>query len=269
MIGNGVLAQAHDANIVFCQLAPYSVSRAQVAVPSLDASGMQQHNLRRTYRRTSFLVTRLLANMGVSGKTPLLSRFSAPVGEAARESVLANGDFRLDTDNAVADHWQFSSNSKQAACVLEGVAPGAAQRCLRITLPRSDEDESGSVMLAQHGVPVQKGQWYRISLKAKAEGPKGPRVTLTLTNTADWRSFFKYQRFAPDKQWKPFTFLVQSNDTADTKPRFQIWHGEAGTVWLSDLRMVPCDPPTQGRWLTGLYLDAPVEMDDPYRFFRW
>ncbi len=23
------------------------------------------------------------------------------------------------------------------------------------------------------------------------------------------------------------------------------------------------------RWLTGLYLDEPVEWDDPYRFFRW
>ena len=25
----------------------------------------------------------------------------------------------------------------------------------------------------------------------------------------------------------------------------------------------------ESRWLEGLYLDAPVEMDDPYRFFRW
>jgi hypothetical protein len=23
------------------------------------------------------------------------------------------------------------------------------------------------------------------------------------------------------------------------------------------------------RWLDGLYLDAPEEWDDPYRFFRW
>ena len=23
------------------------------------------------------------------------------------------------------------------------------------------------------------------------------------------------------------------------------------------------------RWLDGLYLDPPEEMDDPYRFFRW
>jgi hypothetical protein len=23
------------------------------------------------------------------------------------------------------------------------------------------------------------------------------------------------------------------------------------------------------RWLEGLYLDVPEEVDDPYRFFRW
>jgi len=23
------------------------------------------------------------------------------------------------------------------------------------------------------------------------------------------------------------------------------------------------------RWLDGLYLDQPEELDDPYRFFRW
>jgi hypothetical protein len=26
---------------------------------------------------------------------------------------------------------------------------------------------------------------------------------------------------------------------------------------------------SEERWLEGLYLDAPEEWDDPYRFFRW
>jgi hypothetical protein len=26
---------------------------------------------------------------------------------------------------------------------------------------------------------------------------------------------------------------------------------------------------SEKRWLDGLYLDAPEEWDDPYRFFRW
>jgi beta-galactosidase len=41
----------------------------------------QQRNLKRTYRRTSCLVSRLLANMGASGRTRLLEHVSQPVKE--------------------------------------------------------------------------------------------------------------------------------------------------------------------------------------------
>ncbi|NQT86278.1 hypothetical protein HQ560_05900, partial [bacterium] len=54
-----------------------------------------------------------------------------------------------------------------------------------------------------------------------------------------------------------------------SKTRFQIWYGSAGTLWLSDIRMAPCAPPSEGRWSRGLYLDTAQEWDDPYRFFRW
>ncbi|MEO0069571.1 MAG: carbohydrate binding domain-containing protein, partial [candidate division WOR-3 bacterium] len=100
----------------------------------------EQHNLRKTYRRTSFLLTRLLANMGVRGETPLLSRFSTPVRSSSRESVVKNGDFRLDSDNnGMPDYWEFSTDNKQATCILEEMAPGAPQRCLRITCPEFGE----------------------------------------------------------------------------------------------------------------------------------
>jgi hypothetical protein len=42
--------------------------------------GQDQFNLRRTFGRTSFAVSRLLANLGVSGTTPLLERFGDPAG---------------------------------------------------------------------------------------------------------------------------------------------------------------------------------------------
>jgi len=230
----------------------------------------EQQNLRKTFRRSSFLVTRLLANMGVRGQTPLLSRFSTPTSGAPKKPVVKNGDFLLDADSdGMPDHWQFSTNLKQVTCVLEAGGPDAAQRCLRITCPEFDESERGSVMLAQHDVPVKEGQWYLISLKAKSEGLEGTRMTLALQDTATWRSLLDYQRFAPRKTWKEFVFLVQARATAKSKTRFQIWHGKTGTVWLSDVRMAPCDPPSQGRWTSGLYTDKPQEWDDPYRFFRW
>jgi len=69
VVGDGVLAVAEDANVVFCQLAPWQFDYEK------------QYNLKRTFRRTSFLLTRLLGNMGASGiSNPLLSRFSTPRG---------------------------------------------------------------------------------------------------------------------------------------------------------------------------------------------
>jgi hypothetical protein len=68
LIGNGVLARAEGADAVFCQLVPWQFEPKK------------QQNLKRTYRRASFTLSRLLANMGVSGPTPILSRFHKPVG---------------------------------------------------------------------------------------------------------------------------------------------------------------------------------------------
>jgi beta-galactosidase len=67
-IGNGVLARADGANAVFCQLVPWQFDH-------------NKQNTKRTYRRGSFLVSRLLANMGVGGTTPLLQRFRKPAAK--------------------------------------------------------------------------------------------------------------------------------------------------------------------------------------------
>jgi hypothetical protein len=65
--GDGVLAVAEGADVVFCQMAPWQFG------------GSKLLNLRKTFRRTSFLMTRVLANMGVAGPTPIVARFHAPV----------------------------------------------------------------------------------------------------------------------------------------------------------------------------------------------
>ncbi len=72
MIGNGILAKADNANVVFCQLVPWQFDHNK------------QMNLKRTFRRASYLVTRLAANMGAAGSTPILARFRSPVEKAER-----------------------------------------------------------------------------------------------------------------------------------------------------------------------------------------
>jgi hypothetical protein len=49
--------------------------------------GPEPFNLRRTFVRTSFAMSRLLGNLGVSASTPLLERFSEPVDHSGGPSV--------------------------------------------------------------------------------------------------------------------------------------------------------------------------------------
>jgi hypothetical protein len=83
IIGDGILAQVANANVVFCQLVPWQ----------FDAG--KSSNLKRTYRRASFVVSRLLANLGATNPTPLLERFHQPVGLAKPDQRWLSG-FYLD-----------------------------------------------------------------------------------------------------------------------------------------------------------------------------
>jgi len=102
VIGDGVLAKAQNANVVFCQLPPYTISRAEGS----RLSDHEPQNLRRTYRRASFQLARLLANMGVAASTPLLARFSSPVTAASAEQRWLEA-FYLDRPEDWDDPYRF------------------------------------------------------------------------------------------------------------------------------------------------------------------
>ncbi len=80
VIGDGVLATADKGNVVFCQLVPWQCDYNK-----------EKTNVKRTFRRSSFLVTRLLGNMGVEIATPVLARFSSPVNPANAEKRWSDG----------------------------------------------------------------------------------------------------------------------------------------------------------------------------------
>lgn len=229
----------------------------------------EQQNLRKTFRRTAFLLSRLLANCGVRASTPLLERFGKPVQAALGPSLVKNGSFEIDEDqDSVPDGWLFSSENKLARCVLQEVALPGVSRCVQISVPESGE-RRGSAMLAQLNVPIHEGQWYRVSFWAKGENISSRQVTFAVQETTRWQAVLEYRRFTPEPEWKEFTFLMPGRQTAETKTRLQIWFDGTGTLWLANFAITPCEPPSAGRWLEGLYLEVPQEWDDPYRFFRW
>ncbi len=272
--GDGVLGQIPGSHVVFSQMAPYSILTAEAAwqtPPSAEPGSVTpRHNLKRTYRRASFLTARLLANMGLAAPCPILERFAAPLGGSEGPSVVKNGDFSLDADgDGLADEWNLTMSAKAATGKREKVEGAEAPWALRIASPPAEGDKKSSAMLAQYGVPMKQGQWYRISLLARAEGLEATNIPLAVTDTARWQSLFEYQRFIPDSQWKRFQFDVRSKETVAEKTRLQIWYEGAGTLWIADLRVEPIADPAHGRWLEGLYMDRPEEWDFPYRFFRW
>jgi beta-galactosidase len=94
VIGDGILAHAEKAKVVFCQVAPWQI----------DRSG--RWNVKRTFRRASFLLSRLLANLGVAGATPLLDRFRSPLDAARPEKRWLDGMY-LDQPEEMDDPYRF------------------------------------------------------------------------------------------------------------------------------------------------------------------
>jgi hypothetical protein len=233
--------------------------------------GPEQFNRRRTFGRTSFAVSRLLGNLGVSGSTPLLERFGDPVGGSAGPSVVKNGDFSADAKgNGLADEWELSANPEGATSTrqaLPGPEGGWAQL---ITVPSVVAGAKvPEVMIAQHDMPLRGAQWYRLSLRTRAESLTSKDINWTVQNTANWHELFDYQNLVPTAEWQTTSFVLQAKDTAAKGSKFQIWFTGTGKLWLADVRLQPMPDPTVGRWLDGLYLTRPVEWDDPYRFFGW
>ena len=94
LIGNGVLATAEKGSVVFCQLVPWQFDPRK------------QSNLKRTFRRVSFAVSRLLSNQGVASETPLLERFGVPSAAAGGEPRWLRGLY-LDEPEEWDDPYRF------------------------------------------------------------------------------------------------------------------------------------------------------------------
>jgi hypothetical protein len=99
-LGDGVLGAAPvDTNgagggVVFCQLAPWRFDPHRTM------------NLKWSFRRTSVLLSRLLANQGVAGTTPLLDHFRMKIDPAKPEKRWLDGLY-LDTPEEWDDPYRF------------------------------------------------------------------------------------------------------------------------------------------------------------------
>ena len=66
----------------------------------------EKHNVKQTYRRASFLLARLMGNMGIESTTPLLARFNNPVDPGKDEKRWLEG-FYFDQPEEWDDPYRF------------------------------------------------------------------------------------------------------------------------------------------------------------------
>ena len=95
IIGNGVLASAKNDSVILCALKPWENDYSK-----------EKHNVKQTFRRSSFLLNRLLGNMDIESKTPLLARFNVPLDSTKDEKRWQQG-FYLDEPEEWDDPYRF------------------------------------------------------------------------------------------------------------------------------------------------------------------
>lgn len=94
VVGNGVLALADKDQIVLCQLVPWQFS------------DHDRLNIKRTFRRVSCLVSRILGNLGIASTTALLDRFHRPTTQSSVERRWSHGLY-LDQPQEWDDPYRF------------------------------------------------------------------------------------------------------------------------------------------------------------------
>jgi hypothetical protein len=93
-LGGGALASNDSGDLVFWQLPPWQLDYGRA------------YNLKRTYRRSAYTTSRLLANLGVAGRTPLLDRFARPAAADGSDKRWAEGLY-LDAPEEWDDPYRF------------------------------------------------------------------------------------------------------------------------------------------------------------------
>jgi hypothetical protein len=230
---------------VLCQVAPWMFDT--------DAKPY----VRTSYRRTVFLASRLLANLGAVFETPLLDRFAQPA--PLLDVAVGEGSWR-----GKVDREDVGRNQQWWAADLDDTT------WEEIRVPGPPFDVQRAALKDYDGL-----FWYRVRFRVP-EGLKTDDVTLHVGPVDDESWVWLNGEFLgevtkktnPDDYWRfpreyPLkrgqlnvdgenVLAVRVNDTYKTG-------GITGEPRLR--RPAP--------WLDSYYVQVPIADDDPYRYYRW
>lgn len=260
IVGDGVLAAAREMNVVFCQMPPYSLTRAEGAVPSFvvdDADAAEG--------KQSALLT--LGTASESGMRFGQEVRAGEVGKTYTFAVLAKA-----VGTPVPVRLEIETRSNPRGRVVRGEKTLlAADRWteLHVTFRVDQSSPRGwfaSIVGGQDGVRLRVDQ-FRITegdhVPAAAPSPAGE---IALANpgfeagTRPW-SFTCDEQYNVRRTYRRSSFALA---------RLLANMGVAAKPPLLDRFRAPVDPAgRERRRLDAFYLDQPEEWDDPYRFFNW
>jgi hypothetical protein len=265
VIGDGVLAKAEHANVVFWQLPPYDVTSARGAVASFVVDGGDAVD-----GKQSALVT-MGSTTEAGGQLGQVVRFAPQIGKSYTFAALAKG-----VGGPISAHLEVEragSPWDRAAKGPDIMIPEGRWTELHITFKCEKPFPEG---WQAYIACAQEGGRFRADMFRLFEGeyvpweapvpgaPTGPQNLITNPSFET----------GEDPWW--FTSVEQYNlrrtyrRASFTLTRTLANMGVAGSTPILARFSSPLTPAhPEKRWLDGLYLDEPEEWDDPYRFFGW
>ncbi|MBM4088295.1 MAG: hypothetical protein FJ276_02530 [Planctomycetes bacterium] len=163
----------------------------------------------------------------------------AAFGRAADQAnLVANGSFEDSGVQAgVPAHWSVSGNQPiKQQVTLDAGRDG--NRCGKLECSAFVAGgPANHAMICQVGqVQLRKGQWYRLTLWAKAAAIEEGAVEIAVSNMDGWENGGLADALLPQADWAQFEFLFRAKvDVPAASSRLQFYFHSTGTLWLDDV----------------------------------
>jgi hypothetical protein len=288
-MGDGVLAKAAAANVVFCQLAPWQYDyNAENGAAWIMYH--KSHNIKWTYQHTSILLARLLGNMGVGASTPLVARFGRPAqeGESLQDLIDAPWLEGGPKEFVLPTHWKGLPLASKKKPPEGWETPGFDDTSWRpIRVPGLWDEQYEEILKDRAWTLLHRVKFYLPAELANKE------LTLVLGPVRDEDSTYLNGKLIGSMGGKNAPVGKKDADRKYVIPKGLLRPGEnvlafKAFAWgtkggldhmidpslkrhqLKRLENVDAYLPAETvRYLHGLYLDQPYPYDDPYRYWRW
>ena len=175
---------------------------------------------------------------------------------AQEQGGVFNGSFERTTAGGRAPEGWQAAGDKAVVQELTAERDPARGHVARLSCTRFVPGTSSShAMISQFGhVGVRNGQWYRLSLWARASDLEAGVVQLGLANFRSWTPAGLSGNFVPSDKWQRFQFVFRAQQ--DLKPadsRLAIYFLSTGTLWLDDVAIEETTEPRR-QWLPAVSL---------------